>query len=72
MIILTLAVHVFCEHAIEINADTGHCSECIHIYVYGSHRQKISVLYIKHTCSFWGGGEGFKRNEAFSFFSKNQ
>ena len=32
MIILTLAVHVFCEHAIEpILADTSHCSECIHM-----------------------------------------
>ena len=36
------------------------------------HLQKISLLYIKHTCtcSFWGRGDGFKRNDAFSCFHK--
>ena len=28
----------------------------MHTYVYGYNLQKISVVYIKHTCSFGGGG----------------
>ena len=39
-------------------------------YVYGYNLQKISVVYIKHTCSFWGRGEGVQRNDAFRFFRK--
>ena len=45
----------------------------VNTYVYGSHLQKISVLYIKHTCSFWGkgggGGGGSKEITRFRFFA---
>ena len=42
----------------------------MHTYVYGSHLQKISVLYIKHTCSFLGeGGVGSKEMTHFRFFA---
>ena len=65
-ITLTLAVHVFCEHAIETNTDTSYCSECIHMCM---DLQKISVLYMKHTCSFLGRGGGSKEMMRFRFFA---
>ena len=56
MIILTLAVHVFCEHAIETNTDKSHCLECMHIIcVRILSPENIGPVY-KHTCSFWGRG----------------
>ena len=40
------------------------------IYVYGSHLRKISVLYVKHTSSFWGRGEGVQKEMTrFRFFA---
>ena len=45
---------VVCEHAIENNSDTSHCSECMHVC--GSHLQKI-LVHVR----FGGGGEGVQK-----------
>ena len=65
MIILTLAVHVFCEHAIATNTDTSHCSECIHIMC----EDLISRKYWSWNIHVRFGGGGWKEMTCFRFFA---
>ena len=41
---LTLAVNVFCEHAIETNTDASYCSECMHMCVDLISRKYLSYI----------------------------
>ena len=63
MYFLNLLLKPILIQAIVVNAYT---------YVYGTHLQKISALYIKHKYSFWEmREERSKENDAFSYFFAN-
>ena len=65
--------HMLCSSFCLANYGFSPAPQKRHIYVYRSHLRKISVLYIKHTCSFWGrwgGGRGSKEMARFRFFRK--
>ena len=64
------AVYVFCEHAIEANTDTSHCSECIHLCVWISSPENIGPIYIYIKHVRFGGGGGVPKKRCVFVFSQ--
>ena len=61
--------HILCSSFCLTNYGFSSAQKSV-IYVNGSHLRKISVLYIKHTRSFWGRGRGFKKKRRVFVFSQ--
>ena len=62
----TLAVHVFCEHAIETKTDT---SECTRLCVWVSSSENIGPVYKTYMFVLGEGGRGSKEMTRFRFFA---